>query len=152
MGYVEELRALVGHRPLILPGAAVLALDPDGRILLQRRTDSGLWGTPGGMMEPGESIEETARRELREETGLEAGSLVLHGVVSGSGHFHRYPNGDEVYNLTVVFVAPKPAGTPRADGAEGSELRFFALDALPADLSPPSARLLRRFAAERLGR
>ncbi len=77
MGHVEELRHMVGHRPLVMPGAAVLALDGGGRLLLQRRTDSGLWCLPGGMMEPGGSIEETARRELREETGLEAERLDL---------------------------------------------------------------------------
>ena len=55
MGYIEELRALVGSRPLILPGASVLVVDARGHILLQRRADSGLWGIPGGMMEPGES-------------------------------------------------------------------------------------------------
>ena len=149
MGYVEELRALVGHRPLIMPGAAVLALDGRGRILLQRRTDNRLWGVPGGMMEPGESIGDTARREMREETGLTVDRLELYGIFSGPGYFYRYPNGDEVYNVTAVFVAEIGDAVPRGDGEEVSETRFFPLDALPDDLSPPSDTYVRRFAAER---
>ena len=146
------MRALVGSRSLILPGASVLVVDGRGYILLQRRADSGFWGVPSGMMEPGESIEETARRETREETGLEIGALESYGVFSGPAYFHRYPNGDEVYNLTVAFVAAALPGQLRADGGESLEVRFFPPDALPEDLSPPIADYLRRFAGERSAR
>jgi len=147
--YVRELRTLVGHRPLVLPGAVLLVLDEAGRLLLQRRGDTGRWGLPGGSLEPGESIEDAARRELREETGLEAGALTLYGVFSGPAHFHRYPNGDEVWTLMVAFVTERPGGTPAADGAECTAAAFFGLDALPAELSRPVAGLITRFAAER---
>lgn len=83
MSYVAELRRLVGTRPLILVGAEVLVFDRGNRLLLQRRSDSGDWAIPGGMMEPGETLEETARRETREETGLELGQLEFMGVYSG---------------------------------------------------------------------
>ncbi len=149
MGYVEELRTLVGHRPLIMPGAAVLALDGRGCILLQRRTDNGLWGVPGGMMEPGESVEDTARRELLEETGLTVDRLVFYGIFSGPGYFHRYPNGDEVHNVAAVFWAAIGDAEPHGDGREVSETQFFPMAALPGDLSPPSDTYVRRFAAER---
>lgn len=56
MGYVKELRALVGHRPLIIPGAAVLILDKSDRLLLQLRRDNQHWGLIGGSMEIGESL------------------------------------------------------------------------------------------------
>ncbi len=77
MNYVQELRALVGHTPLILVSAGVLLFDDVGRVLLQRRTDDGLWSIPGGAMEPGESLEDTARREVREEVGVAVGELTL---------------------------------------------------------------------------
>ena len=74
MGYIEELRAIVEHRPLILVGSVVIITDSAGRMLLQqRRYPYGVWGLPGGLMELGESVEDTTRREVHEETGLRIG-------------------------------------------------------------------------------
>ena len=65
MGYIMDLRAVVGHRPLIMTCAGVLVLNEYNQLLLQKRADNGLWGYPGGSMELGESFEECAARELR---------------------------------------------------------------------------------------
>lgn len=52
MGYIEELRSLVGHRPLIFVGSVVIVQDSNDRILLQQRKHPfGEWGIPGGLME-----------------------------------------------------------------------------------------------------
>ena len=51
MSYVQELRLLVGPRPLIIPGAAVLIIDEQNRLLLQHRKDNQQWGLIGGSME-----------------------------------------------------------------------------------------------------
>ena len=131
MGYIEEIRALVGNRPLILAAAGVCVLDDQNRVLLQRRADYGLWGAPGGIMELGESLEETARRELLEETGLEAGPLTLLAVTSGVQDHYIYPNGDECYFVTACYVTRKFSGQPRAADGESLEVCFFALDDLP---------------------
>ena len=97
MGYIMDLRALVGHRPLIQVGSCVILEDPQGRILLQQRTDDRLWSfSAAGSMEPGETAEEAIRRELLEETGLTARALELYGVFTGPQEHHVYPNGDEV--------------------------------------------------------
>ncbi|MHB9059796.1 MAG: NUDIX domain-containing protein, partial [Bacillota bacterium] len=61
MSYIAELRALIGHRPLVLAGACAIVLDERDRLLMQRRTDSGAWGVPGGGTDPGEDTETTAR-------------------------------------------------------------------------------------------
>ena len=104
MGYISELRKLVGSRPIFMVGAGVLLLDIQGRVLLQHRTDSHDWSTPGGACELGESLEQTARRELKEETGLEVGELELFCLLSGQEFYYKYPNGDEVYNISAMFV------------------------------------------------
>jgi 8-oxo-dGTP pyrophosphatase MutT (NUDIX family) len=67
MGYMRELRALVGSRPLIAVGADVLVLRGEAEMLLQLRRDGRYWSLPGGALEPGESLEDAARRELRED-------------------------------------------------------------------------------------
>ncbi|WP_051384687.1 NUDIX domain-containing protein [Sporolactobacillus laevolacticus] len=90
MGYIEQIRALVGHRPIILNVAGALIVDELGRVLLQKRTfPSETWGIPCGMMELGESTKETAKREIFEETGLTIAHLHLFNVYSGSSFTKR---------------------------------------------------------------
>ena len=67
---------------IIVTGGAVIK-DEFGRILLQRRSDYGNWGLPGGAMEPGESIEETMIREVKEETGITLKEYQFLTVYSG---------------------------------------------------------------------
>lgn len=148
MSYVKELRALVGSRPLILPGAGVLILNEAGEVLLQRRTDNGTWGIPGGFMEPGERLEETARREVWEETGLTVGAMELFGIFSGPALHYRYPHGDEVYNVSAVYISREVAGIP----AQGVELRWFTPSLLPGSINPPHMPILERFCADGRGR
>ena len=79
MGYIEDIRAVVGHRPSIWVGVAVLVLEGYYRILLQNQL-TGLWGMPGGFMELAKSTEETGRREVNKATGLVIGDFVLMGL------------------------------------------------------------------------
>jgi len=142
VGYIREIRALVGNRPLVLVSAMVLLIDGDGRLLMQRRVGTGAWHVPGGYLEPGESVEQTARREALEESGLTVGELELVGVYSGP-EFHWFaPNGDEIFNVTVAFVTRDFYGEARADGEEGDTVRFFRIDDLPDDLGPPAGAVL----------
>jgi ADP-ribose pyrophosphatase YjhB (NUDIX family) len=135
MGYIQEIRALVGSHPIIMVGTGVLLLRED-KVLLQRRKDNGLWGLPGGSLELGESLEETARREVLEETGLVVAGLKLFGVYSGRDQFYVYPNGDQIYDVCVVYATGEYQGEMAAEAGEVLELRFFALDDLPDDLTP----------------
>jgi ADP-ribose pyrophosphatase YjhB (NUDIX family) len=152
MNYVADLRALVGVRPLILAGTSVLVLDERGHLLLIERGDTGDWGLPGGFMELGESFEDTGRREVREETGLEVDDFQLVGVFSGPELYFRYDHGDEVHNVTAAYLARVVGGQLRQDGKEAISLRFFALDALPEDILPPERPILRCYLARQRSR
>lgn len=146
MSYVQELRAIVGHRPLILVGAGVLIVNEQGDLLLQRRTDNGLWGIPGGSLEINETTEEAARREVREETGLIVGEMTLFGVFSGDGLFYVYPNGDQAAIVSIIYQTSNVAGEMRLDGDESLELRYFSVaDLSTLDLSPPNKAILKQF-------
>lgn len=145
MGYIEELRKAVGSRPLIMVGAGVLILNQEGKLLLLRRTDNQTWSIPGGAMEPGETFEETARREIEEETGLKLGDLSFYHLFSGPETHYRYPNGDEVYNVSVVFLTRQAQGKLRVDPQENSEARYFDVDEIPEQISPPVVPVIERF-------
>ena len=125
MPYVQDLRAVVGQRPLILVAAGVLICNDSGDLLVQRRTDDQLWGIPGGSMELGESTEETARREVSEETGLVVGALQLFAVFSGADMYHVYPNGDHVAIVSVVYRTTMVPGDVPVRGTESLELHYF---------------------------
>ena len=135
MGYVEELRSLVGHRPVILNGSVVLLMDSRGRILLQHR-DDGRWGLPGGLMELGESFEECARREVLEETGLLCGKLEYLMDMSGEDSFYEYPNGDKVYLAGILYICSDFSGEMKVQEEEAYEQRFFHIDKLPENIPP----------------
>lgn len=132
--YILDLRKIVGHRPLLQVGASVLIEDREGRLLLQRRADCHQWGYHGGSVELDENVEDAARRELREETGLTAGKLTLFGVYSGPEMHFVYPNGDEVSDIDHVFLCTDYTGTLCPQPGEVEELRFFAWDELPEDI------------------
>jgi ADP-ribose pyrophosphatase YjhB (NUDIX family) len=144
MDYLLELRKLVGHRPLLMVGAATLIVDEQNRLLLMKRSDSGCWGPPGGAVELGEVVETAARREVREETNLELGEMSLFGVFSGLELFYVYPNGDEVYNVTIVYLTRDWRGEVRLNG-EHTDWRWFALEDIPEAISPPIRPVLVQF-------
>lgn len=145
IGYIEDLRKVVGKQPLILVGTAVAILNERGELLLQKR-NNGTWGVPGGFMELGESTEEAGRREVLEETGLEIGKLELVGVFSGKQHFVQLPNGDEFYPVTIAYVTKEiTGGLLKADGIETIEVKFFNVRQLPDGLNPLIKNIIKQF-------
>lgn len=132
--YVRTIRPLIGSRPLLLPGVRALIFDERGGLLLLRRLDLPCWCLPCGSVELGETALEAVRREVFEETSLEVLAAEPMGVYSGSRQTFAYSNGDEVQCFSLAFVVREWRGEPRADGVEGSELRFFGLSELPGEL------------------
>lgn len=145
--YILDLRKVVGHRPLLQLGASVIVEDADGRILLQRRRDNGLWGYSGGSVELYESVEDAAARELLEETGLTALSMSLFGLYSGAGMAYVYPNGDRVSNVDAVFLCREFSGGLCPQLSEVLELQWFSRESLPPEqmLTPPNRPALEKW-------
>lgn len=144
-GYILDLRKIVGHRTLIQVGAGIIVEDLQGRVLLQLRADNHCWSYCGGSCEIDERVEDTARRELFEETGLIAEELELFGVWSGPELHYTYPNGDEVSNIDIVFLCRSFSGELRRQEAEVDALRFFSADEIPENLSPPIVKPLMKW-------
>lgn len=145
--YIMDLRKIVGHRPLLQVGASVIVENEQGQVLLQRRADNHCWGYAGGSVELDEVVEDAARRELLEETGLTAHTLELFGVFSGKEMHYVYPNGDEVSNVDIVYLCRSYSGELKRQEAEVEDLVFFSPDDLPEMISPPNQVPLQKWAA-----
>lgn len=131
MGYIMDLRKHIGHDPLIGVGATTLVFNDKKELLLNLRTNTNSWGIPGGSMELYETIEETAIRELKEETGICADELELVTVLSGKDFYFEYPNGDKMCTVIVLFKVLNYTGTLKVSDNESKALRFFPLTNLP---------------------
>lgn len=122
--FVETVLKIIFRHPV--PGTSVIPILPSGEIVLVRRRDTGKWSLPGGMVEWGEDIATTVRRELLEETGLELlESPRLIGVYSS---LKRDPR---IHSIAVLVEA-KVRGTLKiGDTLEISEIEAFAREDLP---------------------
>ncbi|TDD17459.1 NUDIX domain-containing protein [Kribbella turkmenica] len=148
--FLRQLRRQVGSRLLLMPGAQVLAIDGDHRILFQRSRDTGLWGLPAGAAEPGDSFRTTAAREFCEETGLTVApeDLVPFASLSEADlHTLTYPNGDVLQCFALCFEARRWTGELSPDPDEVLELGFF--EDPPGDMHPPTRVVLDLHAAYR---
>jgi ADP-ribose pyrophosphatase YjhB (NUDIX family) len=131
------------RRPRTL-GVRGLVVDGEGRIALVLHTYRPDWYLPGGGVKRGESIEQALRRELREEAGL--AEVTIEGVL---GVYHAC--ADYKDDHVVVLTARSSGPVISADALEIAEARWFALDALPADLSPATARRITDYREGRPG-
>lgn len=129
-GYVQQIRQKVGHDLLLLPSAAVVLPDAQGRILLCLHSDKQIWVTPGGLIEPGEQPAAAAVRETMEETGLEVQVTGILGVYGGEDLIIDYPNGDMAAYVGIIFRGSILGGTLKPDGDEIIDVRYFSREEL----------------------
>jgi 8-oxo-dGTP pyrophosphatase MutT (NUDIX family) len=138
--YIASLRSRVGTTRLLLPSVSGIVYDADGRILLVRQVEGGVWSTPGGVIEPDETPADAVVREVWEETGLRVRPERILGVFGGAPFIARYPNGDETQFVMTAFDCTILEGVPRPDGEETTEVRFVAADELERLTSTPWLR------------
>ena len=136
MCFGEELQHIV---PILQDGAAAIIVNEKGQVLLQDRKDNDKWGLPGGCQELGDTFEQTICREIKEETNLdvEEKDLSLITVVSGQTRRNSYPNGDIVFNNTVLYLVTKYSGKLKVNDNESKKLKWFDIDNLPKHQNDP---------------
>ncbi|MCW2904074.1 MAG: mutT-like protein [Streptosporangiaceae bacterium] len=113
----------------VVPSVVAFVQDEQGRVLMIRRSDNGLWALPGGGHDVGESISDTVIRETREETGIEVEVSDLSGIYTDPGHVMLYDDGEARQQFSICFRA-QPVGGELRTSDETTEVRWVD----PADL------------------
>ncbi len=124
------------------PTVDVIIETAGGIVLIERANEPKGWALPGGFIDYGEPPADAARREVKEETGLD---VELTDLLFVYGAPHRDPRQ---HNLSIVYVG-RADGEPQG-GDDAASARVFAPDALPSPLCFDHARILedyRRFRA-----
>lgn len=124
----------------VVPSASAIVTDEHGRILLVKRRDNTLWALPGGGHDIGESIEQTAVREVKEETGLDVEVTRLVGIYTNPAHVVAFTDGEVRQQFSLCFTT-KLRGGELAIDHESTDIAWTQ----PADIEQlemhPSMRL-----------
>ena len=134
--FIVEMRELIGHHPLWLPGVTAVITRGDGHVLLVKRSDNGAWTPVTGIVDPGEEPAIAAAREALEETGVVisvdrlAATTVLPELT--------YDNGDRAAYLDLTFACTWLSGEAYVADDESTDVRWWPIDDLPP-MSPHMA-------------
>jgi 8-oxo-dGTP pyrophosphatase MutT (NUDIX family) len=144
MGRTEYWNDPAAPKPnSLVPASGILAVDNQGRLLLQRRRDTGQWAIPMGKQELGETVKECAVRETLEETGVTVEITGLLGIYSDPGHIVAYSDGEIRQEFEIILIGRPVSGEPAAND-EASDVGWFAPDELKGlDIHPTQWRQLR---------
>lgn len=109
-----------------ITGTTIIPILPNGEIVLVRRSDTGKWGLPGGIIDWGEDVSTTAHRELREETGLKL--LKIRRLV---GVYSAPDRDPRIHSISILLEADVEGSFNVQDTLEVTEVKAFSLDELP---------------------
>lgn len=141
MGRIDYLNDPDAPAPTsVVPSANVIVVNDRGEILIIRRTDNNNHALPGGGMDLGESITQTAIRETKEETGVDVELTGLVGIYTNPRHLIEYTSDGEVrQEFSIVFTARPTGGVP-TPSSESSEVAWVTPADVPALRMHPSMR------------
>ena len=145
MGYIMELRKIVGHRTLMMPCAGAIIGDGKGNVLLQLRKDDNTWATHGGSIELDERVEDAMIREIKEEIGLDVLDYKLLNIYSGPEYHNIYPNGDEVSCIDIVYYCHKFEGEIVLQEDEVLDVKWFTKHNLPSNIGRKTQEWLNEY-------
>ena len=136
--YIAAIRRAYGQGRLLLPAVSAVVLRDDFEparlhLLLTRRSDTGRWSLPAGIVEPSEQPAATALRELLEETRITADVERL--VLLTTDPDVIYPNGDTCQFVSMCFRCRYVSGEAQVGDEESTEVAWFRADELPDELS-----------------
>ena len=144
MDYLAFPRQHVGHALLQMVGAADLIVDEQDCLLLMKCSDSGCWGLPGGAVELGEVLKWQPGARFVKRPGWNLAKYRFSASSPVRRCFYVYPNGDEVYNVTIDYLACLSSGEAYLND-EYTVWRWFAPEEIPENISPPIQPVIARF-------
>lgn len=148
---VEFLDNLVDN-VIVRPGVAAFIQNDKGELLYEQRADCGLWGLPGGRIDPGESVLEACEREVYEETGLVVQYEKLVGIYTGLNHkfpLRKYP--DNVVQVLEIIVKCTIISGELTCSSESLQLEFYPEHFPPDPLFPGNEVFLNDFLNNKIG-
>jgi 8-oxo-dGTP diphosphatase len=126
---------------------AIIIFSPDKILLIKRATVpfKGYWALPGGRVDPGETVEQTIVREVKEETGLDV------AVVSKIGEYHEQgvQDGIEYNYYPACFLVKTIGGEIKKQESEIEEIKLFSLNEIPEILAFEHAKMVKDYVAAR---
>ncbi|MFF7991635.1 NUDIX domain-containing protein [Kitasatospora xanthocidica] len=133
----------------LVPAASVVVVDDSGRVLLQRRTDNGMWALPGGTMDIGESLAGCGVRETREETGIDIEITGIVGTYTNPRHVFAYDDGEVRQEFSICLLG-RPLGGELRVSDESHEVAWFS--PVETDGLPMVSNIRKRLADWRSGK
>jgi ADP-ribose pyrophosphatase YjhB (NUDIX family) len=130
--YLGKLRKVIGTQKIIVNSVRAILLDEEGRALFIKRSGDKRWGMPAGAMELDESVFDTMKREVKEETGLDVLKATLIAIYS-SPTTQTFTDcwGNEHHVIEYLFRVDEWTGTLEKETNESADAKFYPLDNLP---------------------
>jgi ADP-ribose pyrophosphatase YjhB (NUDIX family) len=116
----------------VVPSVTVAVRNDVGNLLLIHKIDNDYWALPGGGHDPGESIVDTAVREVKEETGVDVEIVGLVGTYTDPRHVMQYDDGEVRQQFSLCFRGRPLGGEARKDGIESKAVAWVRPDEIPA--------------------